>query len=86
MTAQAAVSVTDSSGSTIAINRYSLRSEIFVRVEGDNVWLGFNQAAVANKGVFLKAGEPTVIGGIYATSDIYAVCATGESGTLYADA
>ena len=84
MPAQSPISVTDSSGGTASIPAYNMREEVMISVSGGLVWIAFNEAAVAGKGIPLPAGTyMSITTARKRTADIYFVCDTGAQATVY---
>ena len=84
------LSITDSTGSTISIAKNSNREELIIRngTLSDRVYLAFNESAVDDQGIFLDAGDALVLtGGVgnRSSSNVYMVCASGETASVYAD-
>lgn len=79
MSAQPVYAASDATGATIALAKNALRDEVMVRADGDRVWIGFNEDAVVDQGVYLDDGEGIILAGEKATSDLYFVCDTGET-------
>ena len=75
--------VTDATGSTIAIS-HSNKVEVIVRSSGpDRVFMAWNEPAVDDIGIFLDSGDAIVLNSYKSDADIYFVCATGETATVY---
>jgi hypothetical protein len=85
------VSVTDSTGGTIGIVSDPNREEVILRNGGaDRVFIAFNEDAVDELGIYLDSGDAIVLSSgnqrwARATADIYFVCTTGETASIYAD-
>lgn len=85
------ISVTDASGGTVGIAADLYREEVIIRSGGPNrVYLAFSEDAVADQGIYLDSGDALVLSSgnnrwTRAISDIYFVCASGETATVYAD-
>lgn len=85
------ISVTDATGGTVAIAKDANREEVIIRNGGaDRVYLAFNEDAVDDQGIYLDSGDAIVLSSgdkkwTRATADIYMVCATGETASVYAD-
>lgn len=87
MAAQTSISVTDTSQTALAaIASPYLPREIIVQNDGDGneVWLGFNETAVADTGIVLEPGDSLVLSGSdkHSSAQITAVCSSGETSTL----
>lgn len=74
-----AINVNTTSGTTPSIARDLKRDNLILRATGEIVWFGFNQAAVADNGFFIRSGEALKITGNKAKSDIYMVTKIGTS-------
>lgn len=81
---QAKYSVTDSA--TKIITAYTGRDEFILRAGSgsDVVWLGNTADVNDSEGIYLDAGDTLVINGPMAKQSWWAVCASGESGTIHA--
>ena len=67
------IAVTAATGATVAIASNNVRHEVLLRSRGDRTWLGFNEDAVANQGIWLDDGDAVVIAEPLCMSDIYFV-------------
>ena len=86
------IAVTDATGGTVAIAKDTNREEVIIRNGGaDRVYLAFNEDAVDDQGIYLDSGDAIVLSSgngqrwARATADVYMVCATGETASVYAD-
>lgn len=85
------ISVTDASGGTVGVAADPNREEVILRSAGPNrVYLAFNEDAVADQGIYLDSGDALVLSSgnnrwTRAIADIYFVCASGETASVYAD-
>jgi len=70
------VAVDNTTGSTIAIASSNIRRELLLRCRGGRVWLGFNEAAVSNAGIWVNDGDGVVIAQPLCQSDIYMISDT----------
>lgn len=78
------ISVDDTTNNTVSIDKYSYRREITLRNDGPNrCWIGFNEAAVADSGLYIDYGESVNFSRLKSESDIYLGCSAGESCTIY---
>ena len=77
-------SITDASQQIIT--GYAGREEIILRVAdgSSTIWLTPNDDATDSQGLFMEAKDTLVLSGKLATLSWNAVCATGETGTIYA--
>jgi len=80
------ISVTDSTGNTASITKLYSRQQVLLKNinSGSDVFLGFDSEAVYDLGYFMSPGEAVVLDGTFAISDIYFVCDSGETSTIYA--
>lgn len=84
MSAESPVSIIASAAATvIAADTY--RSEVTLKLTGNDAFLGFNETAVDETGIPLVADTYYVITGGRARSEISAICASGNTATIYVD-
>jgi hypothetical protein len=75
--------VSDSTGSTVAITR-SNKVEIIVRSAGpDRVFMAWNEDAVDDIGIFLDSGDIMVLNRYKSDADVYFVTAAGGTAVIY---
>jgi len=70
------VTVTNATGATIAIVSDPYRKEVLLRCRGARVWIGFNEPAILNQGIWVNNGDGVVIAQPLCMADMYFVCAT----------
>lgn len=79
-------SITDATGAVMQVASEQYREELWLRNEGPNtVYLGFNEDAVETKGFYLQIGDALIIAGNMANKDVYMVCASGGTASVFAE-
>ena len=75
MSALPEITVDATTGATISIASSNTREEALLRCRGGRVWVGFNEVAVANQGIWLDNGDAVVIARPLCQADMYFVTA-----------
>ena len=70
------ITVDATTGGTIAIASSNIRQEVLIRCRGARVYVGFNEAAQLNRGIWVNSGDGIVIAKPLCQSDIYFVAAS----------
>jgi len=85
MPALTPIIVTDATGATIAIPSSNSRLEVLLRIVGDRTFMGFNENAVDEMGIFADQNDIITLANNKAASAIKFVCAAGETSTVYVE-
>jgi len=76
MSALPAIAVTAATGGTVAIPAGQYRREVMLRCDGARVFIGFNEDARVDYGIWIDDGEGIIIARPLCQADMYFICAT----------